>query len=98
LRFIKRNVKTNSIKTKELAYKTYVRPKVEYCSVVWDPWQKQQINQIEMIQRRAARILEDDRFLISGYVDDFIFVSYMPTLPIYAVVYRFVKSSTAYRF
>ena len=50
LRFIKRNVKT-----KELAYKTYVRPKVEYCSVVWDPWQKQQINKIEMIQRRAAR-------------------------------------------
>jgi hypothetical protein len=40
LRFIKRNVKTNSIKTKELAYKAYVRPKVEYCSVVWDPWQK----------------------------------------------------------
>jgi hypothetical protein len=57
LRFIKRNVKTNSIKTNELAYmyKTYVRPKVEYCSVVWDPWQKQQINQIEMIQRRATR-------------------------------------------
>jgi hypothetical protein len=55
LGFIKRNVKTNSIKTKELAYKTYVRPKVEYCSVVWDPWQKQQINKIEMIQRRAAR-------------------------------------------
>jgi hypothetical protein len=53
--YIKRNVKTNSIKTKELAYKTYVRPKVEYCSVVWDPWQKQQINKIEMIQRRAAR-------------------------------------------
>jgi hypothetical protein len=26
LRFIKRNVKINSIKTKELAYKTYVRP------------------------------------------------------------------------
>jgi hypothetical protein len=47
LRFIKRNVKTNSIKTKELAYKTYVRPKVEYCSVVWDPWQKQQINKMK---------------------------------------------------
>lgn len=55
LRFIKRNVKTNSIKTKELAYKTYVRPKIEYCSVVWDPWQKQQIHKIEMVQRRAAR-------------------------------------------
>ena len=57
MRFIKRNVKPNSIKTNELAYmhKTYVRPKVEYCSVVWDPWQKQQINQIEMIQRRATR-------------------------------------------
>ena len=55
MRFIKRNVKTNSTNTKELAYKTYARPKVEYCSVVWDPWQKQQINKIEMIQRRAAR-------------------------------------------
>jgi hypothetical protein len=29
--------KKNSIETKELAYKTYVRPKVEYCSVVWAP-------------------------------------------------------------
>ena len=29
LRFIKTNVKTNSIKTKELGYKTYVRPRVE---------------------------------------------------------------------
>jgi hypothetical protein len=28
LRFIKRNVKTNSTNTKELAYKTYARPKV----------------------------------------------------------------------
>ena len=25
-------------------------------------------------------------------------ITYMPTLPIYAVVYRFFKSSTAYRF
>jgi hypothetical protein len=49
------NEKTNSIKTKEPAYKRYVRPKVDYCSVVWDPWQKQQINKIEMIQRRAER-------------------------------------------
>jgi hypothetical protein len=32
-----RNVKTNSIKTKELAYKTYVKPKVEYCSVAYMP-------------------------------------------------------------
>lgn len=55
LRFVKRNIKTNNIKTKELAYKTYVRPQLEYCNIVWDPWQQTYIHKIEMIQRRAAR-------------------------------------------
>ena len=40
LNFIKRNIRTNNIKLKESAYKTYVRPLVEYAASVWDPWQK----------------------------------------------------------
>ncbi len=55
LRFIKRNIRTNNIKTKELAYKTYVRPQLEYCNIVWDPWQQTYIHKLEMVQRRAAR-------------------------------------------
>lgn len=55
LGFIKCNIRTNSIKTKETAYKTYVRPKLEYCSIIWNPWQNHLVQKIEMIQRRAAR-------------------------------------------
>ena len=40
LKFIKRNIQTNNPKLKESAYKTYVRPLVEYAASVWDPWQK----------------------------------------------------------
>ena len=55
LRFIQRNVRTTNQKVKETAYKTYVRPQLEYCSVVWHPWQKYLIYQIEQVQRSAAR-------------------------------------------
>jgi hypothetical protein len=37
------------------AYKTLVRPTIEYCSSVWSPHTKDAINKIEMVQRRAAR-------------------------------------------
>ena len=39
LGFVKRNVRTNNEKVKELAYKTLVRPQVEYASPVWSPTQ-----------------------------------------------------------
>ena len=52
--FIKRNIQTNNAKLKESAYKTYVRPLVEYAASVWDPWQDKYIDKIEMIQHRAT--------------------------------------------
>ena len=55
LGFVKTNVKTKNQSVKELAYKTFVRPKVEYASTVWSPYTKKNIDQIEMVQRRAAR-------------------------------------------
>ena len=39
LGFVKRNVRTNNEMVKELAYKTLVRPQVEYTSPVWSPRQ-----------------------------------------------------------
>lgn len=60
LRFIRRNVKTPNKKIKETAYKTYVRPQVEYCSIVWHPWQKYLIYKIEQVQRSAARYIFND--------------------------------------
>ena len=60
LRFIKRNIQTNNPKLKESAYKTYVRPLVEYAASVWDPWQKKYIEKIEMVQHRAVRYIFND--------------------------------------
>ena len=66
LKFIKRNIQTNIHKIKETAYKTYVRPLLEYSTTVWDPWQKKYINEIEMVQNRAVRyILNDYNFTSS---------------------------------
>ena len=60
LKFIKRNIQTNIHKIKETAYKTYVRPLLEYSATVLDPWQKKYINQIEMVQHRAVRYIFND--------------------------------------
>jgi hypothetical protein len=55
LGFLRRNLKVSNQDTKTAAYKTLVRPTIEYCSSVWSPHTKDAINKIEMVQRRAAR-------------------------------------------
>ncbi len=55
LGFLKRNITTKNEKVRELAYKTLIRPQVEYASTVWSPYTKQNINKVEMVQRRAVR-------------------------------------------
>jgi hypothetical protein len=46
LGFLRRNLKIPSIRIKEQAYQTLVRPLVEYASTVWNPYTK-----TEWIQR-----------------------------------------------
>ena len=55
LGFIRRNLYSCSKPIKQTAYMALVRPLLEYSSTVWDPNQKELINKIEMIQKRAAR-------------------------------------------
>ena len=57
LAFIKRNIPIQNRKLKELAYKGLVRPILEYCAPVWNPYQKKYIHQLDMVQRRAARFV-----------------------------------------
>ena len=60
LGFLRRNLRRCPANIKEQAYKTYVRPILEYSSTVWDPYTKDLISQIEMVQRRAARFVKAD--------------------------------------
>ena len=53
--FIKRNIRTKSPAIREMAYKTLVRPLVEYSLSVWSPYTQNNIHKIEKVQRRAAR-------------------------------------------
>ena len=55
LGFLRRNLKSCNEDTKAIAYFTMVRSNLEYCSSVWNPYHKDQVNKVEMVQRRAAR-------------------------------------------
>ena len=78
LKFIKRNIQTNNPKLKESAYRTYVRPLVEYAATVWDPWQKQYINEIEMIQHRAIRYIFNDYSSTSSVSNNYVIKTKSP--------------------
>ena len=55
--FLNRNLHTGSKALKELSYKQFVIPVLEYASSIWDPYHQNQINKLEMIQHRAARFV-----------------------------------------
>ena len=57
LGFLRRNLRIGSQHIKETAYKTFVRPILEYASTVWDPYTQTNIDKIEAVQRRAARFV-----------------------------------------
>ena len=60
LNFAKRTLYKCDTKVKATAYTTLVRPILEYATVVWDPYQQYLINNIEMVQRRAARWVKQE--------------------------------------
>ena len=57
--FLRRNLQKSPECTKELAYKSMVRPILEYASTVWDPHTQENIGKVEMVQRRAARFVKN---------------------------------------
>ena len=69
LGFVKRNIKTRNQEIRTIAYNTLVRPQVEYASAVWSPYTKENINKIEMLQKRAARSVCNDYSPYSSVTD-----------------------------
>lgn len=60
LGFLRRNIKVHSERLKSTAYKTLVRPQLEYSSTIWSPYTAVLIDQLESVQRRAARWAKQD--------------------------------------
>ena len=59
--------------TRKVKYTSLVRPVVEYSSPVWNPSKKQQISQVEQIQRKAAwYVFNDYRDRSTGAVTNMI--------------------------
>ena len=66
LAFLQRNLSDCPRSVKEKCFNTFVRPTLEYGCSVWDPHQSNQIENLEKIQRRAARFVTGNYTLIEG--------------------------------
>ena len=57
LGLVKRNLRGSSRKLREQAYTSLVRPKLENCCTVWNPYTKKAVEKVEKTQRQAARFV-----------------------------------------
>jgi hypothetical protein len=57
LNLLRRHLYNCSTEVKSRAFTSLVRPHLEYASSVWDPYLKQDINQLEKVQRKGARFV-----------------------------------------
>ena len=60
LGFIKRNLNRCTEDIQSLAYCSLVRPSLEYCAAVWDPYTNDLIYKLEAVQRRAASFVKNN--------------------------------------
>ena len=54
--FLRRNLALAPRHTKKVAYKTLVRPQLEYAAPFWHHYHETHIAQVEKVQRTAARL------------------------------------------
>jgi hypothetical protein len=60
LALLKRTLSSCKRDVKETAYKSLIRPKLEYACSAWNPYNSSEINKLEHVQRQAARFVHAD--------------------------------------
>ena len=78
--FVKRNLHHCPQKVKDQAYKSLVRPRLEYGCTVWDPYRAYQKSWLEQVQRRAARFVTRTYTREEGCVTNALKLLNWPTL------------------
>ena len=59
-----RTIVNKNSKTLLKLYQSLVRPKLEYCVQAWGTYLQKDIDLLEKVQRRAARMMTNDEFII----------------------------------
>ena len=57
LNLLRRYLHSCSEGTRDIAYKTMVRPILEYAAGAWDPYQDNDIKRLQAVQNKAARFV-----------------------------------------
>lgn len=57
LGYLRRTLRTAPLNTKVVAYKSVIRPLMEYACVVWNPHKKSDTMKLEMVQKKAIRFI-----------------------------------------
>ena len=73
LGFVRCNLGFCSKETKVAAYVSLVRPTLEYCSAIWDPYTQELTQKVGKTQRRAAQLVHknyDWQTSVSGLIQD----------------------------
>ena len=60
LGFLRRNLQHCPRECRKTAYIALVRSIMEYGAIIWDPYNKNDINKLENLQRRGARFITKD--------------------------------------
>ena len=58
--FLRQNLRSFPLDCRKSAYTTLVRSLLDYGSIIWDPYLKQDIDKLERVQRRAACLITGD--------------------------------------
>lgn len=77
--FLPRSLQLAPLPTKLLAYKTFVRPILEYGNTVWFPHTRTNIKKIEAVQRKAIRFIHN-KFKRDDSPTNLLDISGLPTL------------------